>query len=174
MFVLLYTSTCWLNATEAAIEAGYSAKSARQIASENLSKLHIRTAIDERLKALHLGADEVLARHAEHASASIEDFIDIDAKGLPVLNLNKARARGKLHLIKKLTFDRLGHPTIELHDAQAANRDLGRYHKLFVERHEVTGKNGGPIEHDLDEWKRKGQQQLDQVAALEDDDADED
>ena len=38
-----------LNATQAAIRAGYSKKTARQIGEQNLSKLDIRKAIDERL-----------------------------------------------------------------------------------------------------------------------------
>lgn len=40
------------NATEAAVKAGYSKKTANRIATENLSKLVIRTYIDEKLKEL--------------------------------------------------------------------------------------------------------------------------
>ena len=40
------------NATEAAIKAGYSKKTANRIATENLSKLVIKSYIDERLKEL--------------------------------------------------------------------------------------------------------------------------
>lgn len=40
------------NATEAAIKAGYSKKTANRIATENLSKLVIQTYIDEKLKEL--------------------------------------------------------------------------------------------------------------------------
>ena len=40
-----------LNATQAAIRAGYSPKTARQIASQNLSKLHIRAEIAKRMAA---------------------------------------------------------------------------------------------------------------------------
>lgn len=39
-----------MNATQAAIRAGYSEKTARQIATENLSKPSIREYIDERMK----------------------------------------------------------------------------------------------------------------------------
>ncbi len=41
-----------LNATQAAIRAGYSEKTARQMATENLSKPNIAKAIEERQKAL--------------------------------------------------------------------------------------------------------------------------
>lgn len=52
------------NATEAAIKAGYSKKTAGQIASENLLKPYIKDYIDERLKLLEdvriAKADEVM------------------------------------------------------------------------------------------------------------------
>lgn len=52
------------NATEAAIKAGYSKKTAKQIGTENLSKPYIKNYIDERMKLLEderiAKADEVL------------------------------------------------------------------------------------------------------------------
>lgn len=54
------------NATQAAIRAGYSKKSAKQIGTENLSKLDLRKYIDELLEdrrsACIASADEVLER----------------------------------------------------------------------------------------------------------------
>lgn len=50
------------NATEAAIKAGYSKKTANRIATENLSKLVIKTYIDERLKEL---SDKKIANQQE-------------------------------------------------------------------------------------------------------------
>ena len=41
------------NATQAAIRAGYSAKSARQIGEQNLTKHDIKTYIDEQLERIH-------------------------------------------------------------------------------------------------------------------------
>jgi len=53
-----------LNATQAAIRAGYSENTARQIANENLTKPYIRKYIDERLaekeKSLIADQDEVM------------------------------------------------------------------------------------------------------------------
>lgn len=52
------------NATEAAMRAGYSKKTAKEMGYENLTKPHIKTYIDERLKELEdkriAKADEVL------------------------------------------------------------------------------------------------------------------
>ena len=42
-----------LNATQAAIRAGYSENTARQIGQQNLTKLDVRAYIDEQLEALH-------------------------------------------------------------------------------------------------------------------------
>lgn len=53
-----------LNATQAAIRAGYSAKTAGQIGEQNLKKLEIKTAIQERMesrsKRVQRTADDVL------------------------------------------------------------------------------------------------------------------
>lgn len=53
-----------LNATQAAIRAGYSEKTARAVASENLTKPYIKSYIDERMaekeKMLIASQDEVL------------------------------------------------------------------------------------------------------------------
>lgn len=161
MFVLLYTSACWLNGTRAAIAAGYSEKSARSIASENLAKPDIRQAVDDRLKAFQMGADEVLARIADKARASLEDFlhIQLDPKGEPAdvrLDLAKAARLGKMHLLKKITFHEMGGvKSIELWDSQAADRDLGRHHKLFIDRVDVTSlgkKVKGYVGISPDDW----------------------
>lgn len=62
------------------------------------------------------------------------------------LDLIEAGKRGKIGLIKKYTIDDKGKVSIELYDAQAALQLLGRHHKLFVDRTELTGKDGEPIE----------------------------
>jgi phage terminase small subunit len=63
------------------------------------------------------------------------------------LDLMEAGRRGKLSLIKKYSLDDKGKVSIELYDAQAAQSLIGKHHKLFAERTEHTGKDGGPIEH---------------------------
>lgn len=149
-----------LNGTEAALKAYDTTDRnvAAAMASENLRKPNIREAIDEALAGRIMSANEVLARLTEHATGSAADFVDVTEKSAR-LNLVKAQTRGKLHLIKEITEERReilpdeeGDPlvtevklTVKLYDAQAALRDMGRYHKLFVDRTEVTGKDGGPI-----------------------------
>jgi len=141
-FVLAYVDC--LNATKAAKLARYSETSARQIGSENLSKPHIRTAIDALLDARAMPAGEILARLSEYARGSMEDFFSVRGRGI-TLDLKKASERGVLHLIKRYSKTKQG-VTIELHDPQAALQLLGRHYRLFIDRTELTGKDGDPIE----------------------------
>lgn len=69
-----------LNATQAAIRAGYSEKTAGQIGEQNLKKLEVKKAIDlalqERSKRTKIDADWLLTRLAEEADADIADLYD--------------------------------------------------------------------------------------------------
>ncbi|MCP4536244.1 MAG: terminase small subunit [Chloroflexi bacterium] len=139
---------CW-NAAEAARRAGYSEKTARTQGSKLLTNADIKAAIKARIAESAMSADEVLLRLGEQARGSLSDFVDIDPSGSGVyrVNLDKAKERGKLHLIKTLIPTANG-ARIELHDAQAALVHLGRHHKLFTDKQELTGKDGGAIEID--------------------------
>lgn len=133
--------TCW-NATEAARQAGYSGKTASAIGWENLRKPEIQAAIQERLAEFQMGADEVLSRLTQQARGSFAPFVRTSAAGnLIGFNLGED---APLHLIKKISHTEKG-TTIELYDAQAALRLLAQHHGLLVERHEHSGKDGGPI-----------------------------
>lgn len=108
------------NATQAAIEAGYSEKTARSIGAENLTKPDIREAIDKRLQEYVMTANEALARLSDMARASMGDFLDENRE---TLDLAKADRASKLHLIKSFKHsktDKSENLSIELYDAQAA------------------------------------------------------
>jgi phage terminase small subunit len=133
------------NATKAAIDAGYSERSARSIGSENLTKPDIQEAIQARLAELKMSADEVLARLTGHARGSIAPFMRVSGDG--EFHGFDLRDDKPLHLIRKATSikrtfkdDRTEHSvTIELHDAQAALALLGKHHKLFTDQVEHSG-----------------------------------
>lgn len=67
------------NATQAAIKAGYSKKTANRIGPENLSKLVIKNYIDERMEQLAseriMSAQEILERLSLIASAEITETV---------------------------------------------------------------------------------------------------
>jgi hypothetical protein len=73
------------------------------------------------------------------------DFVDVSRSKV---DLTQAELAGKMHLLK--SFSRtVGQFTdtvkVELYDAQAALVQLGRAHKLFVDKSEITGANNAPI-----------------------------
>lgn len=146
---------CW-NGYQAAIDAGYAENTARHQASRLLSYDNIQEAIQARLAELKMGADEVLTRLTAHARGSMAPFIRRDTDGdLYGFDLSETQP---LHLLKKASVTRRRQKddkddlvivetvTIELYDAQAALALLGRHHKLFADRTELTGKDGAPIE----------------------------
>lgn len=73
-----------LNATQAAIRAGYSKKTANRIASENLSKLDIQIAIQEaqkaRQKRTEVAQDYVIGKLKEITDKDASDCQDSDLK----------------------------------------------------------------------------------------------
>lgn len=77
-----------LNATQAAIRAGYSEKTARQVGAENLSKPviagKIAEAQSERSTRTKIDADWVLSRLACEADADLADLYDEDGGLKPV------------------------------------------------------------------------------------------
>lgn len=135
--------TCW-NASEAARRAGYKNR-ANSAGSEIMANPAIRAAIDARLEKMAMGANEVLARLAGHARGDLSPFLVQDVDEV-TFDLSTEQAKQNLHLIKKIkSRTRRGtrdngeeweeHDTeIELHDAQTALVQIGRYHKLFVDR----------------------------------------
>ena len=146
-FVEHYLRT--FNGTEAARCAKYkgNANTLAAVAYENLRKPHIRARIEERLAETAMSANEVLVRLSDQATASVADFVEaspIEGKpGRFILDMGEVRKRG--HLVKKIRYTQHG-LEVELHDAQSALVHLGKYHKLFADRMEVTGRDGGPVQ----------------------------
>lgn len=77
-----------LNATQAATRAGYSEKTARQIGYENLTKPHIRAAIEaakrDRLERTHIDADLVLHGLVADYHADIAQLFDKNGAMKPI------------------------------------------------------------------------------------------
>ncbi len=106
------------NATQAAIEANYSKKTARQIGANLLSKVYMQEAIAEKLRKHEEKADIT----AEYILTSLKAIAERCRQAEPIL-------------------DREGNPTGEYRfDSSGANKALellGKHLKLFTERHEV-------------------------------------
>lgn len=141
----------------AAIDAGYSKKTAYVIASENLRKPKIRARIEELLKEKVMSREEVLARLAEQARATLYPFVRVDKDGFVYFNFADPEALKHLHLIKKIKSKRERQVRgrgkqaeewegewveVELHDPQKALELIGKRHSLFIDRDE----KGKPIQ----------------------------
>lgn len=146
---------CGMNATQAAIKAGYSEDTAYSQGSRLLRNVEIKAEIERLYDEYLMPAAEVLARLSEQGRGDLGDIWD-ETTGQ--VDWKKARALGRTGIIKRVkhktvtTTDKDGHGTeiiedeVELHDPQKALQLIGKYHKLFVDRQEVTGKDGGAIE----------------------------
>jgi phage terminase small subunit len=132
---------CW-NGAQAARDAGYSERTAKEQASRLLTKVDVQAAIQSRLSELKMSADEVLSRLTEHARGSIASFLVTNDAGTPT-GFNLAPDR-PLQLVKKVSITDKG-ISFEIHDSQAALALLGKAHGLFTDRVEHSGPNGGPI-----------------------------
>lgn len=134
-FILAFCGEANGNATEAARITGYACPNVQ--GAQNLANPRIRAAVDRHLSEKALASNEVLARLADMARASIADVATVDEEsGTIRFDWRRARREGKLHLIAELAFTEAG-PKVKLHDAQAALVQLGRYHGLFKDRHVV-------------------------------------
>ena len=86
------------NATQAAIRAGYSPKTARSIGQENLTKPDIAAAVkqaqDARAERTEVTADEVVLQLKRYAFSSMRDYVDDKGNLLDVHELTPDAAVG--------------------------------------------------------------------------------
>ena len=134
-----------LNATQAAIRAGYSAKTAYSIGEENLSKPEIATAIqsamDKRAGKLEITAERVLAEIAKLAFFDPRKLFDDDGKPIHVSRLDDDTAAAVAGLDVVTTGNQeVGLADvlkIKLADKGQNLERLGRHLKLFTDKKEV-------------------------------------
>ena len=123
-----------LNGTQAAIRAGYSPKTAKVIASENLTKPDVRAYIDramaERSKRTGVNADRVLMELAKVAFVNAADVIDAETATLrPDVTVDDTAA---IQSVKVKTFGEDGiEREIKLADKLKALELLGKHLGMF-------------------------------------------
>ena len=138
------------NATQAAIRTGYSPHTANEQGCRLLANANIKNAVEARIAERRMSADEVLDKLSDIARGDMGDFLDIGSMGFSI-DLNKAQEAGKLHLIKKVkmrtttTLAKDGVETethdidLELYDKVSVLEKMGRHHKLFTDKTELSG-----------------------------------
>ena len=134
-FVEEYLVDC--NATQAAIRAGYSKRTAAQIGHELLEKTLVAQAIKDaqqkRTDRIEVTQDYVLSTIVDTVERCKQSSPVLDRKGEQVMT---ETADG--NLAAAYAFN----PNAVLKGSELLGKHLG----MFVERHEHTGKDGGPIE----------------------------
>lgn len=138
-----------LNATQAAIRAGYSAKNADVIGNQLIGKTlvsnAIQAAMEKRSTRLEITADKVLQEIAKLAFANLQDFYDENGSLKDIHTLPRdvavALSSSKINLTEACAVQE-----IKLHDKKGSLELLGRHLKLFTDKTEITGKDGEALD----------------------------
>jgi len=131
-----------LNATQAAIRAGYSKDTAYSIGQENLKKpeieIAIQAAMDKRAERTGLTADRVLQEIESIAFANIQDHVDYGPGGVIIKSSDRdaARALSEVSQSETLTGTNI---KVKLHDKLRALELAGKHLKLFTDQVDHSG-----------------------------------
>lgn len=154
-----------LNATQAAIRAGYAKGSAHVTGCELLKDPKVAASIAT-LQAQYaakqgITAERVLAELAKIGFANMEDYLSTTSDGDPFLDFS-ALTREQTAALQEVTIDDyvdgrgrnardVKRIKFRLCDKRAALVDLGRHLNLFAADNkrpvELTGPNGGPVQY---------------------------
>lgn len=131
-----------LNATQAAIRAGYSPDTAKAIGSENLTKPDIRAHIDqamaERSKRTGVNAERVITELAKIAFINAVDVID--PKTATVKETALPEDTAAIQSVKVKTFGEDGlEREIKMADKLKALELLGKHLGMFKDKVELSG-----------------------------------
>lgn len=145
-----------LNATQAAIRAGYSKRSAGQIGEENLKKPEIQKAIQDaqqkRSERTEITQDRVLQELAKIGFSNMMDYVTPTDSGNLVTDFSKL-TRDQAAAISEVTVEEyvegkgdaardVKRVKFKLSDKRAALVDMGRHLGMFKDKVEVTGEDG--------------------------------
>lgn len=130
-----------LNATQAAIRAGYSPETAGSIGAENLKKPEIKNRIDkamaERSRRIGINQDRVLQELARIGFAKITDVVDPETAEIRTDASDDDLACIQSIKIKPNEFGT--EREVKLYDKKSALVDLGKHLGLFKDKVELTG-----------------------------------
>lgn len=148
-----------LNATQAAIRAGYSKRTAALIGAENLKKPYvaeaIRIAMAERAAKTEITAERVLRELAKIGFANMDNFMKLTPDGSAVLdfsNLTPEQAAAISEITVEEFMDGAGEEArpvrrvkFKLHDKRAALVDIGRHLGMFNDKLTLKGDAENPL-----------------------------
>ena len=141
-----------LNATQAAIRAGYSPKTAGQIGERLLKKVEIQQALAERMKAreqrTEVTQDRVVKELAKIAFGDPRNVMTWGPTGVKLKASTELTDDEAAFVseVSETTTEHGGSLKLKTNDKLKALELLGRHLGMFKEKVEVTGKDGGPIQ----------------------------
>lgn len=152
------------NATQAAISAGYSEKSAYSQGARLLKHAEIAAEIERRRNAINkkvLGKYEVTRERiveelAKLGFSNMTDYTSITEDDDVVLDFSEV-TRDQMAAVREITSEtyvegrgedaqRVKRTKFSLYDKRAALMDLAKLEGHVVDRQQLTGANGGPIQ----------------------------
>jgi phage terminase small subunit len=125
-----------LNATQAAIRAGYSPKTAKQQALRLMNRPDVQECIQQAMKE----REERTNITADYVLTTIHETVERCRQSYPVLD-----RKGKQVYVETPEGDMLPAYVFDSKGVLKGCELLGKHLKLFVDRTEHTGANGGPI-----------------------------
>lgn len=150
-----------LNAKQAAIRAGYSKKSAEVIGHGLLKKSLVAAAVSARRAKLvektRVTQERILAEYAKIGFSDVRKLLGPGGELLDPQEWDDdiAGAVSSLEVVSRGNEDEDGNRVpehvhkIKTWDKTNALEKMAKHLGMFVERHELTGKDGGPIETKL-------------------------
>ncbi len=163
-----------LNATQAAIRAKYSKKTANVQGPRLLVNVSVAQRIAElkekRDKRTELTQDWIIKELKLIGGSDLQNYIDIDpntgamrAKGFEEMPEGTSRALQSIKEDRVIKEDADGKKVtvydkvnFRVHDKIRALEILAKHKGMLVERHEVTGEDGGPVKIEYILVKKKG------------------
>ena len=134
-----------LNATQAAIRAGYSTKTAYSIGQENLNKLEIQAAIQkaqqERIKRTQITQDMVVRELAKLGFSNIGKYAKWEGDKVTLIN-SEELSEDDLACVSEISQNATQNGNsvrFKLHDKRAALELLGRHLGMFRDNVNHTG-----------------------------------
>lgn len=154
-----------LNATQAAVRAGYSKKTAQEQGSRLLSNVMVAAEVEaaqaRRSERTEITQDMVLRELAKIGFSDIRKVVRWGNTELRVADAEEDGATEVHHGLALISSEEIDDDTaaaiseisegreglkVKLHDKKGALVDIGRHLGMFKDRVEHTGKDGGPVQ----------------------------
>ncbi|MDH7787663.1 phage terminase small subunit [Ochrobactrum sp. 19YEA23] len=156
-----------LNATQAAIRAGYSEKTAQQQGSRLLLNVLVQEAIakgrEKTAAKLEITKERIVEELAKIGFSNMLDYMRAGTDGDPYLDfsdLTREQAAALSEVTVEGFKDGRGEDArdvrrikFKLHDKKGALVDLAKMLGFMVEKHELSGPDGAPIQTETRTWR---------------------